>query len=832
MRELLFFLEALLISFFLTGAILRYSLRRSILDMPTDRGSHEVPKPRLGGIAIGLAFYLTVLTARLAGFDPLPGGGAAAGILGAGALIALVGLIDDLRGLDAKVKLAAQLAAAVAVILTGTVLEEVRIPLVGTVSLGAAAAPVTVIWITSIINFYNFVDGLDGLAAGVGMIAAVFLVLLGFAVGDPALGIVYAAIAGGLFGFLRYNFPPARIFMGDTGSTFVGFMLAVLAVRGAGHGVPAFVTLLLMGGVLFDAALTLARRTIQRKRIFTAHRTHYYQRLTDLGLSHKQVTLLEYFIAALLGASAFLLVGGESQFVSGIAVIWTGFFLWAVFKIRKLERGGEAGSARRMLAAALTDLVLLCGSYALAYMIRLNFSFPEAETRTLVVSFPIVVVIRTAVFYYYGLYKAVWRYTTFDDIVRIFRAVAVGSAIMVVLFTFLFRFESFPRSAFLIDLFILTVFMAGARVATRWFHELPAHEEVEGRRVVIGETGHLAEALLHRIKQTKGLNPVGWLDDRRSMHGRMIHGIPVLGGMGEIESIAAHNRVDEVVISAAYAGRIPPERFDQLERYGVPVRILGDPSDSAEGGRPESMPFAGKKVAAAGNGPVIRAAPARFPTAAELSVITDDLFVVRENTACLETSDGTWLGVLEDRHAVMKLVSRLSPDVVIADFDVTARDLSNPLDAYLRKVLMPLERIASAAAAAGADLVVLCRGSSHTDADVRRAAFLGESLALGLYESRKNDLIVIRTGIEAGAPELTRLAEIDLAGGIPVRRAEPAGEGEKFRLEPVETGAVPADAPGVLIEISRALADGRDALISDILLEFARSAGVEEHERG
>jgi hypothetical protein len=169
---------------------------------------------------------------------------------------------------------------------------------------------------------------------------------------------------------------------------------------------------------------------------------------------------------------------------------------------------------------------------------------------------------------------------------------------------------------------------------------------------------------------------------------------------------------------------------------------------------------------------------------------------------------------------------------VIADFDVTSRDLSNHLDAYLRKVLMPLERIASAAAAAGAELIVFCRGSSHSDGDVRRAALLGESIALKLYEGREERLLVVRTGVEAGAPELTRLAEKDLHGGIAIRRAAPDRGGEGIMLEPVDTRAAPEDVSGVLIEISRALADGKDETISDILLEFARSAGVEEHERG
>jgi UDP-GlcNAc:undecaprenyl-phosphate GlcNAc-1-phosphate transferase len=830
MRELIFFLEASLLSLLLTGAILHMSLRRSLLDMPTERGSHEVPKPRLGGIAIVLAFYATAATAAMTGFDPLPG--SEAGIFGAAAMIAVVGLIDDLRGLDARLRLVVQLAAAVVVVLSGVILDQLRIPLLGTIQLGPAAVPVTILWITAIVNFYNFIDGLDGLAAGVGMIAAAFIVFLSVAAGDRSQAIIYAAIAGALFGFLRYNFPPARIFMGDCGSTFIGFMFAVLSISGARSGVPAFVTLLLMGGVLGDAALTLARRAIQRKRIFTAHRTHYYQRLTDLGLSHKQVTILEYMIAALLGGSAFLLVSGENEFVSGLAVIWTGFFLWAVFRIRKLEKGGEGGSAWRIFSVALTDLVLIAASYTLSYMIRLNFSFPEAETRTMIVSLPIVIVVRTAVFYYYGLYKAVWRYTTFDDIVRIFRAVAVGSAIMVVLFTFLFRFESFPRSAFLIDMFILTVFMAGARVATRWFHELPAHEEVEGRRIVIGETGHLAEAVLHEIKQTKGMSAVGWLDDRRSMHGRMIHGIPVLGSIGEIESIAADHRIDEIVISTSFAGRIGRDRIGQLERFGVPVRILGDSMEQGESRRKGPEPFDKMSVAAAGNGPVVRDARTLFARNSSLSIITDDPLVVSSVRDSSGRRVASYLGLLEERTATIRLIEEISPDLVFVDFDTVACDLSNPVEAFLRKTVFPLERLAAAASSSGSGMVVISRRSNDPVDDLRRASMLGEAAARMAFSGSESKLLIIRTDGEIGPEELCRVADRLAHGPAVMWEVRSVGSSEEAVVERVEEGPAPDYASGMLMEVSRALAGGDTEELSRILLEVQNLDEAEKHERG
>ena len=478
MADLLFFLEAFCISFLLTGAILRFSLKRELLDIPNDRSSHLIPKPRLGGVAITVSFYVACATLLIAGFRPFTTASMYAGALGGGAVIALAGLLDDLRGLDAKLKLMVQVAAALIAIASGIVLREFSVPLIGSVDLGLLAVPATLVWIVAIINFYNFIDGIDGLAAGIGLIASAFLYVLAGLTGAYHLRSLYAVLAGSLFGFLRFNFPPARIFMGDMGSTFIGYTFAVLSVIAQGTGVPASITVLLLAGVVGDAALTLVRRALKKERLFSPHRTHYYQRLTSLGLSHKQVTLLEYLIAALLGVSAMLAFHQAWSFVTFLCVVWIGFFLWALAKIRSMEKGTRLLWQGRTLGVAFGDLAFIALSYILSYYLRLNFKFPQAETASMLMSLPIVLVIRTTVFFYYGLYRSLWRYTTFDDVIRIAKAISVGSAIMVVSFTLLFRFQAFPRSVFIIDWFILAVFMAGSRIATRWFHELPSTEDI------------------------------------------------------------------------------------------------------------------------------------------------------------------------------------------------------------------------------------------------------------------------------------------------------------------------------------------------------------------
>lgn len=701
MAELLFFIEASVISFALTGMILRFSLGRSLLDIPNDRSSHRVPKPRLGGIAVTAAFFVTILTMLAFGYDPFPGGWHAAGVLGGGALLAVMGLMDDLRGLDAKLKLVLQLAAAGIVVASGIVLAELKLPFIGTLPLGQLAIPFTILWIVAIINFYNFIDGIDGLAAGVGMIAALFLVLIATMAGSPVMVLPYVALAGSCLGFLRFNFPPARIFMGDMGSTFIGYGFAVLSIVGAARGVPAFVTPLLLGAVIGDAALTLAKRIIGRKKIFIPHRTHYYQRLTSIGFSHKQVTLLEYLIAAMLGVSAILAYRGDRLFVFFFAVIWTAIFLWVLVKIRSMERGGRFFWEGGTVAVALGDIFFITASYVFSYYLRLNFQLRDAEFSAMLVSVPIVLVIRTAIFYYYGLYKSVWKYTTFDDIIRIVKAVSVGSVVMIVSFTLLFRFAAFPRSVFVIDWFILTVFIGGARIATRWFHELPSHEEVTAKRIVIGGTGPAAEAILHKIKKAGGLNPVGCFDDRTETRGKIIHGLEVLGPYSEVKKLVETHGVDELYIASPYQGRLPKSTRAELEEKGIRIHIVSDTSAIAEVQdiEPVESPCRNERVLVAGNGGLVEVAHSVFAEAAEVVLLSDDGQVL-EASARNSISDAspriTYLGLLEESEAVRSIFEKHRPACVFAHFRFNDLELGNTIEAYLRKVLFPAKRLASA----------------------------------------------------------------------------------------------------------------------------------------
>lgn len=834
MVELLFFIEACIVSFLVTGVILRYSLGKQLLDIPNDRSSHRVPKPRLGGVAIVLGFYIACATMLIVQFNPFPGSRAAVGTLAGGGIIAGVGLVDDLRGLGAWVKLIAQVSAAAIVVASGVVLRDLHVPLVGSVGLGALGAPLTIMWIVGCINLYNFIDGIDGLAAGVGMIAAIFSVLVGVMATATVTGPLYAILAGSSLGFLRYNFPPARIFMGDTGSTFIGFMFATLAVIGAGAGVPVFVTVLLLGGVLGDAVLTLARRVIRRERLLAPHHTHYYQRLTSLGLSHKQVALLEYLIAVLLGASALFYFHGDLVFVSVFSLVWIGLFLWAIMKIRSMERGSRLFWEGRTFAIALGDVLFMAASYALSYYLRLNFRFPAAETSSLLVSLPIVLVIRTTTFYYYGLYRGVWRYTSMDDLMRIVKAVSLSSLVMIVSFTLLFRFKSFPRSVFIIDWFILTVFIAGSRIATRWFHELPSHEDISGRRIVIGGTGHIAEALLHHIKKAEGAEPVGIIDDRAEMVGRMVHGLEVLGSFSELPRLVRLHDVNEVVLLKPFLDRFPPQRWDELREMGASVCIVTDPS-LLDRERTAIACCSGARVMVAGNGPLVESAAEVCEGAEELVVVSNEASLITAVQRRVQP-DGTptalYLGILRRQDDVERVLRRHRPRIAVIDSAWSGWGLCNPLEGYARTALFPMWNLSAAAARTpGIRLVAVQRSGLAADDSIRRVAAASTAILRWTFRNEPDRLFILECDEGAGATQVVNAVNTILSGTGGVFRLAARGSGFDARVERIETPAVPDNVEDILDRLAESAGKADDMGALDILREMHETVSAREHGR-
>jgi UDP-N-acetylmuramyl pentapeptide phosphotransferase/UDP-N-acetylglucosamine-1-phosphate transferase len=269
----------------LVGGIRRWVSRRGLLAMPNARSSHVVPTPTAGGIGIVAAVLAALAVhAALSGADArVPAALAAAGLM-----IAAVSFVDDVRGVRPIVRLVIHLAAALLI------------------ALAAQVTPIlllfAVLWIAGLTNAYNFMDGIDGIAGGQAVVAGVTWMMLGSMAGLPLVAVLGAALAGSSLGFLIHNWPPARIFMGDVGSAFLGAMFGAMVALTTATPTLAAAGALAVWPFVFDASFTLIRRLRRRENIFEAHRSHLYQRLTIAGFSHGTVSAIYAGLAMLGGA--------------------------------------------------------------------------------------------------------------------------------------------------------------------------------------------------------------------------------------------------------------------------------------------------------------------------------------------------------------------------------------------------------------------------------------------------------------------------------------------------------------------------------------------------
>ena len=311
---LLAFLTALLASFVLTPVVKTLAYKVGAIDIPKDgRRMHSTPIPRLGGLAIFLGFLISVLM-----FVPMTR--EMKSILLGAVVIVVLGIIDDIMALPALLKFVVQIAAALIPALNGVNIQVFSNPNLFSEHLywrlGGLSLPFTVLWIVAVTNSVNLIDGLDGLAAGVSTISATAMLMIALVGGEADVSLVLGAVAGACLGFLPYNFHPASMFMGDTGATFLGYILAAMSIQGLYkyYAVISFVVpFLILGLPIFDTTFAFVRRLAHGQNPMHADRGHIHHRLIDMGLSQKQAVATLYVISAILGLSAVVLTTGGGQ---------------------------------------------------------------------------------------------------------------------------------------------------------------------------------------------------------------------------------------------------------------------------------------------------------------------------------------------------------------------------------------------------------------------------------------------------------------------------------------------------------------------------------------
>ena len=322
-------LTALVVSFLMTPVVKSFAYKVGAIDVPKDeRRMHHKPIPRLGGLAIFAGFMASILLFVDIRLNPQM-----QSILLGAVIIVILGVLDDIITLHAGLKFVVQILAAVLVVLHGCRIEH----FVGLHLADWLSYPVSVVWIVAITNAVNFIDGLDGLAAGVSAISAGAMLVVALLVGDFMSAVMLAAIVGACVGFIPYNFNPAKIFMGDTGSTFLGFMLSTISIYGLFkmYAIISFaVPFLVLGLPIFDICFAVVRRVSHGQSPMHADRGHVHHRLIDMGFSQKQAVAISYMLSAILGMAAVVLTNdGETQaliFLAAVVVVGAIGF-WVIF---------------------------------------------------------------------------------------------------------------------------------------------------------------------------------------------------------------------------------------------------------------------------------------------------------------------------------------------------------------------------------------------------------------------------------------------------------------------------------------------------------------------
>ena len=535
----------------------------------TDRW-HKAPTAMMGGVAIWLAVvlsYFIFIRPETQGWG-FPASHLDAVIL-ASTFLFLVGLADDLLHSKPYQKLIGQIMGSAFVIYYG-----LSLPWTSSRPINMA---ITIFWLIGITNAVNLLDNMDGLAAGIAAIASAFLAISFLSTNQPVEAMMLLAFAGALIGFLVFNSNPATIFMGDSGSMFIGFFLASAALVNVAGGrsrslLPVLaVPILVLFIPIFDTTFVTILRKISGRSVSHGGRDHTSHRLVALGMSERHAVWMLYGFAALSGVLALLVqrvnLDVSLAAIAGFTILLTllGVYLAGV---KVYDDTDEALAQRdnspyaflvdlsykRRIFEVLLDVVLILLAYWCAYAVKFGALSGSGAWNLFLRTLPVLVFVKMASFLVMGVYRGIWRYTSLDDLIVFVKAVILGSVLSVLAVLFIFRFEGFSRTIFIIDAMLMFMFLAGSRMAFRLFRQvLPVSGRREGRRVLIYGAGDGGELLLRELLNNRSLKyaPVGFLDDDPAKHGKLIHGLKVYNGNGDLNAVCRKVDVDELLISSS-----------------------------------------------------------------------------------------------------------------------------------------------------------------------------------------------------------------------------------------------------------------------------------------
>ncbi|MCM3874746.1 MAG: hypothetical protein ND895_28970 [Pyrinomonadaceae bacterium] len=569
-KNLISIASAFVLAVALTPIIRAAARRLGMVAKPKTDRWHKQPTAMLGGVAI----WAAVVISYIAFIDKTPIGWR---IVVASTFLFFVGLVDDVIHTKPYQKLIGQIMGAAYIIYYG-----LSLPWTNSLPLNMA---LTIFWLIGITNALNLLDNMDGLAAGISVIASCFLGVSFLNTGQVGEALVVLTFAGALLGFLIYNSNPASIFMGDCGSLFVGFFLASTALVNVSGGrsrsfLPVLaVPILVLFIPIFDTTFVTVLRKISGRSASQGGRDHTSHRLVALGMSERHAVWMLYGLAALSGILALLVqrmkldvslaaIAGFTILLTLLGVYLAGVKVYEADEISLKDKSPFAFlidfSYKRRIFEVLLDVVLIILCYWSAYAIKFGALSESAAWKLFLRTLPVLVFVKMATFLVMGVYRGLWRYTSIDDLIVFVKAVVLSSVGSVLVVLFAFRFQGFSRTVFLLDGLLMFMFLAGSRLAFRLFRQLlPAPNSQDGTRVLIYGAGDGGELLLREILNNRDLkySPVGFLDDDPAKSGKVIHGLKVLAANGDLTAVCKQHEVNELLISSS---KMSDERVQEI----------------------------------------------------------------------------------------------------------------------------------------------------------------------------------------------------------------------------------------------------------------------------
>ncbi len=563
----LYFISALVISLALVPLVRYVSIQRGLVVEPRMDRWHHDPTPTMGGIGIVLAFSVTIIVSWI--LNPsqaeIPWG-----ILVGALVIFILGLYDDIKELSPPMKITGQLVAASLVVAQGYSTNFFTPRIENAIVAQIPNIVLSLIWIVGITNAINLLDNMDGLAAGIAFIAAMFLGYLFWRTGNYSMLTVSIALAGSILGFLVYNFPPASIFVGDSGSMFLGFILSVLAIARQPQasnvlailGVPTLLFLL----PILDTALVTTTRILRGESPAHGGRDHTSHRLIAFGFSERQVLLALFSVAIITGITG-LVIEALDYWLSLILVPLLIVILAIItVYLARLKVVVDTDSRhpgtfskmmidltyRRRVFEITLDLFLIGISLYIAFLLSGSFRMTDEIMRSFMSSLPWAIGTAYASFFIFGVYRGVWRYIGIDSLVRFSKATLGSVVLLVLVMNWLLNFDYIGVQLYLTYGLFLFMGIAATRASFRILDQSRSQPTKNpSKKVLIIGAGDKGELVTRWIlmKPELEMRAAGILDNDPYMKGRQIHGIEVLGNYDDLKYMIESKKIDGVIFS-------------------------------------------------------------------------------------------------------------------------------------------------------------------------------------------------------------------------------------------------------------------------------------------